>query len=108
MNEIANWSRMMSEAKNEEPSLAPCYGDFTPTEKDRRLYELARQYHAEAEAYDQSVCTGRNERGIAIPVNSYELVSINRNALKIKERLLRDNPDIARTELNRAISRHAA
>ena len=98
----------MSESKNEASKFsALLYGDFTPAEKDRRLYELAKQYHAEAEAYDQSVCIGRNERSIAMPVNSYELRLINRNALKIRERLLKDNPDITRTELNRAIRRHA-
>lgn len=98
----------MIEAKNVESKFSALLnGDFTPTEKDHRLYELAKQYHAVTEAYDQSVCTGRNERGIAIPVNSYELILINRNALKIRERLLKDNPDIARTELHRAISRHA-
>lgn len=98
----------MSEAKNEASKFsALLYEYFTPTEKDSRLYELAKQYHAETEAYDQFVCTSRNERGIAIPVNSYELRLINRNALKIRERLLKDNPDIARTELNRAIRRHA-
>ena len=83
------------------------YGDFTPTEKDRRLYELAKQYHEETEAYDQTVCSGRTERGIAMPINAYEHRLINRNALKMRKRLLDDNPDIGREELHRAISRYA-
>ncbi len=82
------------------------YGDFTPTEKDRRLYELAKQYHEETEGYDQTVCSCRNDRGIAMPATRYELGLINRNALKVRKRLLDENPAIGRTELYRAISRY--
>lgn len=83
------------------------YGDFKPTESDRRLYELAKQYHEETEAYDQTVCSGRIERGIAMPVDAYEFGLINRNALRVRDRLIKDNPGIGRTELHRAISRYA-
>ena len=82
------------------------YGDFKPTESDRRLYELAKQYHEETEAYDETVCSGRNERGVAMPVDAYEFRLINKNALKIKMRLIHDNPAIEPTDINRAISRY--
>ena len=83
------------------------YGDFTPTEKDRRLYDLAKQYHEETEAHDQTVCSVKNERGVAMPIEAYEHGLINRNALKVRKRLLDENPDIGRKELHRAISRYA-
>ena len=82
------------------------YGDFAPTEKDRRLYELARQYHEETEAYDQTVCSGRNDRGVAMPVDVYEHGLINRNALKVRAQILKDNPCIERNELHKAIIRY--
>lgn len=83
------------------------YGDFTPSKKDQRLHSLAKQYHEETEAYDQKVCSARNERGIAMPIDVYEHRLISRNALKVRKRLLDDNPDIAREELHLAISRYA-
>jgi hypothetical protein len=89
----------------DEPEFSALfYGDFTPTEKDRQLYELAKQYHEETEAYDQTVCSGRTERGIAMPIDAYEYGLINRSALKMRKRLLDNNPGIGREELNRAIS----
>lgn len=98
----------MSEAKNEASEFsALLYGDFTPTEKDQRLWELAKQYHEETEAYDQRVCSGRTERGVAMPVNAYEHGLINRNALAVRKRLLDENQDIERGEFHRAISRYA-
>jgi hypothetical protein len=98
----------MSEAKKDESDLSDLlYGDFTPTEKDHRLYELAKQYHEETEAYDQTVCSVKNERGVAMPIDAYEYGLINRNALKVRKRLLDANPDIGSTELHRAISKYA-
>lgn len=97
----------MSEAKKDDSELsALLYGDFTLTEKDHRLYELAKQYHEETEAYDKTVCSVQNERGVAMPIDAYEHGLINRNALKVRKRLLDDNPDIGRTELHRAISKY--
>ena len=98
----------MSAAKRDESEFsALLYGDFTPIEKDRRLYELAKQYHEETEAYDQTVCIGRTESGIAMPIDTYEFGLINRNALRVRKRLLDSNPDIEREELHSAISRYA-
>lgn len=98
----------MSEAKRDESEFsALLYGDFTPTEKDHRLYKLVKQYREETEGYDQAVCSAKNERGVAMPVDAYEHGLINRNALKVRKRLLDENPDIDRTELRKAISRYA-
>lgn len=82
------------------------YGDFKPTEKDRRLYELAKQYHDETEAYDQTVCSGRTEQGVAMPINPYQFGMINRNAIQVQKRLLKENPDIDTKELLTAIRRY--
>lgn len=81
-------------------------GEFAPTEKDRKLYDLAKQYHDETELYDRGVCSGRTDDGIAMPVDNYELVMINRNAHKVRKRLLKENPGIESAELNRAIGRY--
>ena len=81
------------------------YGDFTPTEKYHRIYDIAKQYHEETEAYDQAVCRAKNERGVAIPTDAYELRLINSNALKVRNRLLNENPDIDQRELYKVIRR---
>jgi len=78
-------------------------GVFILTEKDCRLYSLAKQYHEETEAYDQTVCRGRDKRGVAMPVDAYEHGLINRHALAVRKRLLDENQDIDRKELHRAI-----
>lgn len=82
------------------------HGDFSLTEKDRRLYKLAKQYHDETESYDKSVCSIIDDRGVAMPANIYEQRMINRNALKVRQRLLESNPEIEPSELHRAISVH--
>jgi hypothetical protein len=101
---IERWKAPGGSASARLPLL---YGDFTPTENDRRLYELAKQYHDETEAYDQRVCSFRNERGIAMPKDHYERGLINRNAQAVLERLLAQNKDIGRTEIRQAISKYA-
>ena len=96
----------MSTAKRDESEfIALLYGNFTQTKKDR-LRELARQYKDETESYDKTVCIGRTERGIAMPIDAYEHRLINLNALNVLKRLLNDNSDILRKELLWAISRY--
>ena len=94
------------ERKDESELRALLCGNFTPSEKDHRLHCLAKIYHEETEAYDQTVCSARNERGVAIPIGGYELRLINQNALKVRRRLLNENPDISPRELHNVISRY--
>ncbi len=93
------------ERKDESELSALLYGDFTPSEYDHRLYDIAKQYHEETEAYDQTVCRAKNERGVAIPTNAYELKLISLNAQKVRNRLLNENPDIDQKKLHKMISR---
>lgn len=83
--------------------------DWTPTEKDRLLYELAKRYHDETEAYDRTVCTGPIVRGSIRPVYPRETVLINRNAQRVFDGIAREAAahGINRAELWRAVGRHA-
>ena len=83
-------------------------GTWEPSEKDNRLHQIAKQYHEETEAYDKTVCSAVNERGIAIPTNSDEQRSINRNALKVRERLVNQNLDVNSSEIRKAIRTYGA
>lgn len=58
-------------------------GEFLPNP----YWEYAEQYHILTESYDRTVCSYRNEKGIAIPTNSHESALINRNARQVFEEL---------------------
>jgi phosphoribosylaminoimidazole-succinocarboxamide synthase len=83
--------------------------EWTPTEKDDKLRELALRYHAKTEAYDRTVCTGPIVDGSIQPFGPRQAALINRNANKvfqqIKEEAARHGIDFA--EMWRAIGRHA-
>ncbi|MDO6426211.1 hypothetical protein Q4489_04265 [Thalassotalea sp. 1_MG-2023] len=81
-------------------------GEFVISEEEKVLHNLAKQYHEETENYDRIVCSARNERGVAVPVNGWELVNINRNAREVKTRLLKENPSVSSGDLNKAISNY--
>lgn len=80
---------------------------FEPKEQDRLLHALAKEYHDDCELYDRVICSRVNERGIAVPINDYEMRQINRNALAVKNRILKSNPDIDRNMLSKAIQKYA-
>lgn len=50
------------------------------------LMEYGLRYHRECEEFDQQVCSGVNERGIAMPVGN-EIAVITRNATLVRNRL---------------------
>lgn len=52
------------------------------------LHPYALAYHRMCEAYDQQVCTGRDNRGIAIPVTPHEHVLVDLNARDVFKKLL--------------------
>ena len=47
--------------------------EWQPTERDNRLHELATRYHAECEAYDQTVCTGPMGQDGIMPATPHEM-----------------------------------
>jgi len=83
-------------------------GDFTPTPRDNALYELAKRYHHDCEEYDLKVCTGGMGRDGILPANSDEFRLINKNALHVRMRLIKEYFDYGFTgkEMQRAISNY--
>ena len=83
--------------------------EWTSSEKDNKLHELAKRYHDETEAYDRTVCTGPIVRGSIMPVYPRETVLINRNAQRVFDGIAREAAahGINRAELWRAVGRHA-
>lgn len=83
--------------------------EWVPTEKDRRLYDLAKRYRDETEAYDRTVCSGPILHGSIMPASAQETALITRNArkvfLQIADEAARHN--ISTAEMWRAIGRHA-
>lgn len=58
-----------------------CFWDDYPDSK--RIKQLARAYHERTEAYDQIVCTGRDEHGFAKPMSACESMLINQHARQV-------------------------
>jgi hypothetical protein len=83
--------------------------EWTPTEKDGKLYELAKRYHDETEAYDRTVCSGPVVHGSIQPIGPWELGAINRNARQVFDRIAQEaaRHEISRAELWHAVGRHA-
>jgi hypothetical protein len=83
--------------------------EWVPTEKDRRLYDLAKRYHDETEAYDRTVCSGPLLHGSIQPASTYEAALINRNAHAVLRRIREEaaGHGISTAELWKAIGRHA-
>jgi len=79
-------------------------GYFENLSYEKRLYDIAIQYHTECELYDQAICRCIDEvMKCAIPTNSHELALINIHAAKVKKRLIMENPDIPQLKINKAI-----
>ena len=83
--------------------------EWTPSEKDNKLHELALRYHAETEAYDRTVCTGPIVDGSIQPYGGRQTVLINQHARQVFLRIEAEaaRHGISKTEMWRAIGRHA-
>lgn len=66
------------------PVFYPEFQQLPPEPKWGKLAELAQQYHAECDAYDAGVCTGKSLSGEPFPANSYERSLCFRNAKAVR------------------------
>lgn len=57
------------------------------TDDERKLRELAEEYHRRTEAYDRTICTGPIKRGAIMPANGWEASQINRHAIGVRDAL---------------------
>jgi hypothetical protein len=98
-----------AEMERQNPGVTRLTQEWTPSEKDRKLHELAKRYHDETEAFDRTVCTGPIIEGSIRPVGYRELAQINRNADEVRRRIFEEaeRHDIGRDEMRRAIGRFA-
>jgi hypothetical protein len=83
--------------------------EWEPTEQERKAAELAERYHRETEGYDRTVCTGPVVRGSIMPIGPHEMALVNRNAIKVRERIMAEAAaaGISAEDMRRAIGRHA-
>ena len=83
--------------------------DWVASTKDLRRHALALLYHAETETYDRTVCTGPIRDGSIMPMNYHELGLVNRNASKVRERIMAMAAavGIERAEMAQAIAKAA-
>jgi hypothetical protein len=57
-------------------------------ERNRKLHDLAIKYHAETEAYDRIICTGKIRNGGVMPETGQQSRLIKRNAISVRERIV--------------------
>ncbi len=78
------------------------------TEKDRKIDELAKQYHELTEAYDRTVCTGEIIKGAILPATARQAALTHINAKQVMRDLVRQAEPhaITEAELKKAILRH--
>ena len=78
-------------------------------EQECKAIELAERYHLETETYDRTVCTGPIRDGSIMPASPHEAAQINRNAIRVRERIMSEAAahGINRQDMARAISRAA-
>lgn len=81
--------------------------EWQPTERDKRLHELATRYHTKCEAYDRTVCTGPTGKDGIMPATYREMALINQNAHAVRKQIEEEaaREGIGREELARAISK---
>lgn len=60
---------------------------WTPSPAEKRLRELAREYHERTEAYDRTICTGPIVRGGIMPATPEQHALINRHARTVRDEL---------------------
>lgn len=60
---------------------------WTPSPEEKRLRELAHEYHERTERFDQIHCKARDKRGIAIPVMPDERSACTKNAMRVRDEL---------------------
>lgn len=60
---------------------------WTPSPEEKRLRELAREYHERTEAYDRTICTGPIGRGGIMPATIDQQALINRHAGTVRDEL---------------------
>lgn len=82
--------------------------EWVPTERDRKMYDLAARYHKETEGYDRGVCTGPIIDGGIIPIGRYERVAVERNARRALAAIMQEaqHAGISRAEMFRAIGKY--
>lgn len=83
--------------------------EWQSTARELKCLELAERYHCETEAYDRTVCIGPIRDGSVMPIGPHEMALVNRNAIKVRERIMAEAAQhgISREDMARAIGRHA-
>lgn len=62
---------------------------MTIPEPNERTLELAREYHRRTESFDQTVCSFRTPKGVAVPINHGEWGMCGRHARHVYQELQR-------------------
>jgi hypothetical protein len=62
-------------------------GEFVPHPLSE-IFDLVRKYYDQCEAFDQIHCTGRTDKGVAVPNNADEACIIAKHAKELRNEIL--------------------
>lgn len=105
----SDWTKeeALAEKQQDPSAFARVYLGLTEVERvaHKTLYLIAQEYHQRCEAYDQTVCSLRNEKGVAVPMSESERARISINAIKVREEIVyrADQMGLTREEVLEAI-----
>jgi hypothetical protein len=84
----AAWREMMEHIQT---FMQECMGiPWEPDPREVELREAVERYTRETEEFDRTVCTGPIVRGEIVPATGEERARCSRNALAVRERILRE------------------
>jgi hypothetical protein len=85
-----DWDKCIEIFKQHRLTRSELYGTWlSESEEERKLRELAEQYHTRCETFDRSICTGKHPKtGEVMPVDAYQFRSINNNALRVRDEII--------------------
>ena len=81
---------------------------FEISNTEKKLIELAKEYHDCCDSYDDRICSGVNRYGESTPRSSVEFQLINSNAQEVRKRIINKGKLMGfdATTVSKAISRY--
>ena len=81
---------------------------FEISEREKQLMDLAKDYHDSCDAYDDRICSGKNEYGESTPRTNVEFQLINQNASQVRKRVIEKGLKLGfdRHTVSKAISKY--
>lgn len=81
---------------------------FEISDDEKKLMELAKEYHDCCDSYDDRICSGVNSYGESMPKSNTEYKMINENSARVRKRIILKGGmmGFSGNEVSKAISKY--